>query len=93
MSDRMTTKGGFIKECTDITHKPKRFQNDQIAKSLTLEDSGEDSSKENLGDSFVPKVVTLERAIKFYEANATGEFVKLYKQTALWLRDILQKKV
>ena len=76
----------------DITHKPRRTQSGNLRvaeseNSPVITYSGESvSEKESIP-------VTLERAIKFYESEAptAGNLAPLYKQTAVWLRILLDK--
>lgn len=81
-----TTAGGFIKNHIDITHKPKRLQADMVGSE---EESEEVVKAAPLSD--IPKSLTLERVIKYYESNSNGECAKLYAQTAKWLRELQQK--
>ena len=87
MSDMTTVRSGF--PVHDITHKPKRMQNANIKavfgeeKSVTI--AGEDNE--------VPAVITLERAIHFYESHAQGEYTNLYTQTAKWLREFMSRSI
>lgn len=87
MPNMTTTRNGF--PVHDITHKPKRMQNDNLKavqnETTTVSLAGEESN--------VPKIVTLERAIHFYESNATGEYAVLYSQTAKWLREFMSRSI
>ena len=85
MSDMTTTREGFT--TIDVTHRPKRLQGDNI-RALS-----EDVPEEQVEGNFVPNVLTLERAIRYYESNAVGEMKHLYKQTAKWLRSLLDRSV
>lgn len=86
MSDMTTTRDGF--STIDITHKPKRLQGENIR---TL---SEDTSEEGvINREVVPNILTLERAIIYYESNAEGELKVLYTQTAKWLRTLLDRSV
>lgn len=87
MSDMGTVKDNF--PVIDITHKPKRMQGDSFKEPVKQEISEDVRRKEitELG------TVTIERAIKFYETNAHGEYRVLYLQTAKWLREHLNKSV
>ena len=89
MSNVTTTRNGF--PVIDITHKPKRMQTDNISASIREDSSGESTVTSN--NSEVPSVVTLERAIKFYESHAQGEYKNLYSSTAKWLREFMSKSV
>ena len=87
MSDMTTVKNGF--PVHDITHKPKRMQNANIKAVL-----GEDNPVSIAGEEKeVPSLITLERAIHFYESHAEGDYVNLYSQTAKWLRELMSKNV
>lgn len=88
MPDTMTTvRTGFPVQ--DITHKPKRMQNDNLKAVLD-----EDKTVSLVGEeSDVPNIVTLERAIKFYESHAKGEYANLYTQTAKWLREFMSRSL
>lgn len=82
-----TVKDNF--PVVDITHKPKRLQRDNLRSQQS-----EDSAVSLAGkESDVPSIVTLERAIKFYESHADGEYKNLYLQTAKWLREFMNKTV
>lgn len=87
MSDMTTVRSGF--PVHDITHKPKRMQNANIRAALkeepTITIAGEESD--------VPSVITLERAIHFYESHAEGEYKNLYTQTAKWLREFMSRSI
>ena len=78
----------------DITHRPKRMQSDNL-KRAAINSKEEEEEVVTIGEKSndILKVLTLERAIVFYEANATGEFEKLYIQTAKWLRELLNRSV
>lgn len=76
----------FGGEPVNITHKPKRMQH-EINKPRKQEENN--SVK-------VPVNVTIEKAIKFYEAEALREgqdpsLCILYFQTAKWLRDLMSR--
>ena len=87
MSDMTTVRSGF--PVYDITHKPKRMQNANIKAVL-----GEDKSVSIVGaESEVPAIITLERAIHFYESHAEGEYTNLYTQTAKWLREFMSRSI
>ena len=83
MADRVTTTQNYF-PVEDITHRPKRMQKDNVAGSDAPVDS-----KQVTPD--VPKMLTLERSITYYETHAEGQLKDLYKQTALWLRDLLDR--
>ena len=84
----VTTVGNFPVE--DITHKPKRRQGDNIRLAQLNKTAG-DSSEQS---ESVPTVVTIERAITFYERQATRspELSVLYHQTAEWLRELMMTR-
>lgn len=68
----------------DISHKPKRMQGDAIKQKF------QETIEEVHGNS-IPKFITLEKAIEYYE-KAAGENKpesKLYVQTAKWLKELL----
>lgn len=68
----------------DISHKPKRMQGDAIKQKF------QETIEEVHGNS-IPKFITLEKAIEYYE-KAAGENKlesKLYAQTAEWLKELL----
>lgn len=86
----MSTTGNSRFPVIDITHKPKRLQRDNIMQAGTAYDA--DNPDTSVGDplSCIPlHNVTIERAIQYYEANATGELTTLYSNTAKWLRQLL----
>lgn len=80
--DKITTAESFITERLDVTIKPTRYQ------SEVAEENKKEVSP--LSAPAVPQMVTIERAIKFYEENAKGDLAQLYKFTALKLREILK---
>ena len=71
----------------DITHKPKRMQGDSIRK----ENLSTVSTVHSSVDEDVLEVITLERAIHFYEELAAKNLpnYKLYSATAKWLKELL----
>lgn len=70
----------------DITHQPKRTQRDNILKA---KGEREDCSPEKV-DNEVPSVLTLERAIAFYDGiSSSPNGGKFYAMTAEWLRELL----
>ena len=81
-----TTKNGF--PVIDVTHKPKRMQ----STNLQAVQSAETGAPE-VKNSEVPTVVTMERAIAFYESHAEGEYSVLYSRTAQWLRELMTKNI
>lgn len=84
MSDMLTTANAFPNE--DVTHKPKRKQRDNLKKYVETSPDVESQSSD------VPSVLTIERAIKYYESHAEGDLYALYTQTANWLRTLLSRK-
>lgn len=70
----------------DITHKPKRMQGDSIRK----ENLSTVSTVHSSVDEDVLEVITLERAIHFYEELAAKNLpnYKLYSATAKWLKEL-----
>ena len=81
----MTTRDHF--PVVDVTHKPKRMQGANL-RNMTSPDT---DSSQDVYESNVPQSATLERAIQFFESNATGEYRVLYAQTAKWLREYMTK--
>lgn len=81
--DITTLRGSFPVE--DITFKGGRKQSD----ILNEIDTGVEENPQVISISGVPQVITIERAIRYYEENAEGEFAKLYSATAMWLRDLM----
>lgn len=74
----------------DITHKPKRTQAENLRNSgRAISDEAEDVSVKN---TVVPQSPTVERAIKYFEDNAIGDYKVLYLNTAKWLRKYLTIK-
>lgn len=87
MSDMTTVRKGF--PVHDVTHKPKRMQNANLRAVL-----GEEKSLSLAGEeSDVPTIITLERAIRYYETHAEGEYANLYTQTAKWLREFMSRNI
>ena len=87
MSDMTTVRAGF--PVLDVTHKPKRMQNANIKAALN-----EDSTVSLAGEETeVPTIITLERAIYFYESHAEGQYTNLYTQTAKWLREFMSRSI
>lgn len=87
MPDMTTVRSGF--PVYDVTHKPKRMQSANLKAVL-----GEEPTVSLAGEeSDVPSVVTLERAIHYYESHAEGEYKNLYIQTAKWLREFMSRSV
>lgn len=87
MPEMTTTRNGF--PVHDVTHKPKRMQNANIKAVF-----GEEKTVSVAGvETDIPNVVTLERAIHYYESHAKGEYANLYTQTAKWLREFMSKSI
>lgn len=71
----------------DITCHPTRMQS---------EVGEERENKGNEVDALekdIPNLLTLERAIRYYESNASGKYLKLYEFTAKQLRELLNKNI
>ena len=69
--------------------RSKRMQGDSLKEPVEQE-IVEDVKRKEIAEL---GTVTIERAIKFYETNAHGEYRVLYLQTARWLREHLNKSV
>lgn len=84
----MTTSDRF--PVVDVTHKPLRTQAGNIECALAQVDRVCDVQT-GPSRSHVPSVITVERAIEFYEEEADrgNEYSSLYNATAKWLRDYL----
>lgn len=90
MPKEMTTVEGSKFPTIDISHKPRRFQRDNIIAAGTAAESDTESAERDTPMSCVPlHNVTIERAILYYESNAKGELATLYLNTAKWLRRLL----
>lgn len=90
MPDEITTVEGSKFPTINISHKPRRLQRDNIIAAGTAADDPTESAERDSPMSCVPlHNVTIERAIQYYEANATGEVATLYSNTAKWLRSLL----
>jgi hypothetical protein len=88
MRDEMTRASSLVREVTDITHRPKRTQAANIAAAIQSgELGGESAGRGDPGKP--PQAITLERAIKYFDANAAGDLAPLYRQAAKWLREML----
>lgn len=83
--NRVTTTKDFNR-VENITHKPKRLQGSNFGSNDNL--TTDDQVVVN-----VPRSITIENAIKFYEENAVGENAQLYLQTSKWLRDLMTKRL
>lgn len=86
----VTTANGLITSVEDVTVKPTRLQS-QVAQDITTVQF--DSTTVPTTVSSVPQILTLERAIKWFEENAQGEVESLFNFTALQLREQLSKNV
>lgn len=75
----------FIKKSEDITIQPTRMQS-EVANETEAVASVHGTEQ---SPSPIPSIMTLERAITYYETHATGELASLYKFTAIKLRSIL----
>ena len=73
----------------DITHRSKRSQAGNLALARKNKSESVDPAPSGIE---VPKTITIERAIEYYESHADGEFSTLYTATAKWLRDYMTKK-
>lgn len=87
MSDKVTTTRDSF-PVIDVTHRPKRTQSSNLARAYGESSSSSDSPSRS---NNVPSVVTIERAIQYFEENASGELSTLYRQTAVWLRQLMSK--
>jgi hypothetical protein len=77
----------------NITHKPKRMQGD-IIRQKNEEDTAPQrgrSSSSSMNASGTLSVITLERAVPFYEELAVQDPVnaKLFIATSKWLKELL----
>lgn len=76
----------------DVTHKPKRYQSDNIKNAVNNDSAVKmtiNNTEEIVADS-LPTLLTLENAIHFFSDNAVGAQKDLFNQTALWLTDYLK---
>lgn len=89
MPDMMTTTDKF--PTVDITHKPKRSQGDNLKNANIDPDSPVEGAEISTSD--IPTVLTVERAIRYYESHAEGELKSLYSQTAKWLTELIARKL
>lgn len=87
----MNSYGMNITQSVDITHKPKRFQN-EVEEKPTPTVINKRLVEVDISNS-VPQYVTLEQAITYFSSHATGDFKALYARTADWLTELreLQK--
>lgn len=70
----------------DITFRKARKQS-RVAEELRYEEK--QTQPENGALSDVPQAPVIERAIRYYEEHAKGEYKILYSSTADWLREYL----
>lgn len=84
----MTTSDRF--PVVDITHKPLRTQAGNLERSMSL--TKEEGNEETISSTTsVPNIITIERAIEFYESHSEGAYKVLYSLTAKWLREFMTK--
>ena len=88
MSNKMTTTTMENFPVIDVTHRSKRTQSANLARAYG-ESSSVSESPANASD--VPSVITIERAIQYFEEDAKGGLAPLYKQTSVWLRQLMSK--
>lgn len=101
-SNSVTTVEGMTRNVENISHKPRRYQH-QIEEDIKREKELYGESVANYEPrsvetplnyaGIVPKFITKEKAIHYFEQNANGELAELYIKTALWLRDSLSNKM
>lgn len=70
----------------DITFKNARKQS-KVAEELGYFD--EENNDSPYFKNSVPQLPIIERAIKYYEENAEGQYKVLYSATATWLKSLL----
>lgn len=70
------------------TKKPRRYQSDNLRQARGTTEEQAKSNAEKPAESY-----TLERAIRFYQDNAVGEYRALYTATASWLRGAKKKPI
>lgn len=68
----------------DVTVKPKRYQQDSV---ISLNE--EALQNDVVTETEIPRNVTIEAAIAYFETSAVGELEVLYKRTAGWLKILL----
>ena len=71
-------------EIIDITVKPKRYQQDNVVPFYD-----DEPIKDSPNENEIPKNITIETAIKYFETAALGDKEILYKRTAGWLKILL----
>ena len=84
-----TSAYGSNFETVDITHRSIRTQ----AENLKAASVNKSEEVEQSDFTTVPKILTVERAIHYFEDNAKGELENLYKFTAECLRGYLDRSV
>ena len=86
-----TTTSGLFRTVEDVTVYPKRMQSEVANEisSTTTTVRGNNATLEN----DIPTILTLERAIKYFEDHAQGEVAKFYEFTAKQLRELLNKNI
>lgn len=99
--NNVTTVSGMTRNVENISHKPRRFQH-QIEEDIKAEkelygESAADEEPRTIETPLnytgaVPKFITKEKAIHYFEQNAKGEVAELYIKTAMWLRQSLSNK-
>lgn len=99
--NNVTTVSGMTRNVEDVSHKPRRYQN-QVEEDIKRERElyGEAVAYDEPRTietplnytGTVPKFITKEKAIHYFEQNAKGELAELYIKTAVWLRESLSSK-
>lgn len=77
-----TTVSGSTFPVEDITHRSSRSQADNLKAAFGEKNTDNDNGVE----TNIPKILTVERAIRYFEENARGDLEKLYSFTAQILR-------
>ena len=92
--NNITYSNSLVKKVEDITHTPKRTQAGNIQQAIDNGDiSVHDTNLEVINDleiESIPKLVTIESAIKYYAKTAVGDRRELHLKTAVWLRRLLK---
>lgn len=100
----VTTAGGF--PVHDITHHSKRTQQENIRSAIEADREGDSQEIEKNIDidwgtihsyltkksKSIPAILTVERAIQFFEDNAVDEYESFYKFVARLLRESMNRK-
>lgn len=75
----------------NITHKPKRMQGDAIRAKMREQQRSNPTTHSNMPSNEPLTVVTLERAISYYEdrGKSSDPNSALFTATAKWLRTLL----